>query len=129
MLCPFSILSFPFYALIHQGEGWPLREKMKSLMDVCRNWGAKGCHPDISKWKSVAEIEEGNEIPVRPNRGKLNKICRNCKVLSLKECPSCNSTYFFMKSGIEIKGKKKKIEELSFYCDNCKVNFIIIRQI
>ena len=98
-------------------------------MDVCKDWGAEGCHPDISKWKSIAEIEEGKEIPVRPTRGKLNKICRNCKALSFKNCPNCNSTDFFVKSGIEIKKKGKKIEKLSFYCDDCKTKFIIIRQI
>jgi len=26
------------------------------------NWGAEGCHPDISKWRYVQEIKEGEEI-------------------------------------------------------------------
>ncbi len=36
---------------------------MKSLMEVCLNWGAEGCHPDIRKWRYVQEIKENEEIP------------------------------------------------------------------
>jgi len=93
------------------------------------NWGAEVCHSDISKWKSIAEIKEGEEIIILPSLEKLNKTCWNCKTLSFKECLNCNSKDFFVNSEIEIKKKGKKIEHLSFYCDNCKANFIITRSI
>lgn len=102
---------------------------MKSLMEVCRNWGANGCHPNISKWKSIARIEEGREILIPPEREELNKICWNCIALSFKECLNCNSKNFFVKSDVENNEKGKKIENLSFYCDNCKATFIITRTI
>jgi len=98
-------------------------------MEVCLNWGAEGCHPDINKWKSIAENEEAEEISIRAEREELNKTCWNCKALSFKECPNCSSTDFYVKSEFEMKEKGKEIENLSFYCDNCKANFIITRPI
>ncbi len=46
---------------------------MKSLMDICINWGKEGCHPDIRKWRSVQEINENKEIPNQqePNSYKI----------------------------------------------------------
>jgi len=102
---------------------------MKSLMDVCRNFGEEDCHPDICKWKLASKIEEGEEIPKRPIKRDTDKICKNCRALSIRECPNCESTNFFMKSDFEIKKKGKKIEKLSFYCDNCKDIFKITRPI
>jgi len=92
---------------------------MKSLMDVCRNWGTEGCHPDISKWKSIAEIEEGEENITRPAKEELNNVCRNCKALSFKECPNCGSTDIMQSMGVEIKGEGKKIADFFIDCNNC----------
>ena len=36
---------------------------MKSLMEVCLNWGVERYHPDICKWGYAQEIKEGEEIP------------------------------------------------------------------
>lgn len=43
---------------------------MKSLMDICINWGKEDCHPDIRKWRYAQEIKEGEEIPIRPVKKK-----------------------------------------------------------
>lgn len=102
---------------------------MKSLMEVCRNWGAEGCHSDISKWKSTVRVEERREILILSEREELNKICWYCKALSFKECLNCNSKNFFVKSEIEVKEKGRKIENLSFYCDDCKAAFVITRPV
>jgi len=50
---------------------------MPSLMDVCRNWGDEGCHPDIIKWRYCQEVKEGEEIPIRPVGKELKKLCKN----------------------------------------------------
>lgn len=102
---------------------------MKSLMDVCRNFGEEDCHPDISKWKLASPIDEGEEIPVTPVKRETDEICNNCISLSIRECPNCESTDIIVSSGVDFKEKGKKIEDLSFYCDNCKLNFIITRPI
>ncbi len=98
-------------------------------MEVCLNWGAEGCHPDINKWKSMAEIKKEEEMPTRPEKEELNKTCLNCKALSFKECPNCSSTKIFLKSEFEIKEEGKNTENLSFYCDNCKASFTITHPI
>jgi len=102
---------------------------MKGLMDVCINWGKEGCHPDIRKWRYAQEIKEGEEIPIRPVKKETDKICNNCKSLFFKKCPNCNSTDFIVKSGVDIKEKGKKIQDLSFSCKKCETNFIITRPI
>jgi len=96
-------------------------------MEVCRNWGSEGCHPDIDKWK-FAEIEE-DKVIIHPEREELDKICKNCKALSFKECPSCNGKDILVSTRIEFKEKEKKIEHISFACKDCEAFFTITRTI
>ena len=46
-----------------EGNSWERKDEMKSLMDICINWGKEGCHLDIRKWRYVQEIKENEEIP------------------------------------------------------------------
>lgn len=57
------------------------------LMHYCKNWGKKGCHPDVSKHRHAKEIKPGEEIPIWPvgkEQEKLDEICKTCELLDLQ---------------------------------------------
>ncbi len=68
---------------------------MESLKSICRNWGNKECHPDVSKWSRPQQLSYGEEIPTGPAGKKveeLDKKCKECgKYLEIEEkkCPVC----------------------------------------
>jgi len=99
---------------------------MESLKSICRNWGNKECHPDVSKWKSSKEIEGGENIPIAPvgkELKRLDEICKNCRFRSLnleeEVCPNCGKTGLVEIFGAEFK-EKETIIDLSFTCKNCE---------
>jgi len=102
---------------------------MKSLMDVCRNFGEEACHPDISKWRLPQKIGEGEGIPIRPVKKETDKICNNCKSLSIKECLYCNSTDIKEIMGVEIKEDGSQISDLDITCENCGEEYTITKPI
>lgn len=91
---------------------------MKALMEVCQNWGAEECHPDISKWSAIEESEYHEGIQLHPGRENVDEICRNCEALSFKECPDCGSKDIVKMAGLNPK-KVKKIVGSVYTCKNC----------
>ena len=85
-------------------------------MEVCQNWGSEGCHPGISKWKSIREKRDRGRIQFYRARKKTDKICKNCKGFSLSGCPDCNSKNVVEMTRVEIKKDKKMT---TFVCENC----------
>jgi len=96
---------------------------MKTLMEVCQNWGAEGCRRDISKWKSIKEDREG--IQLYPLKEKVDEICKNCSGLSLKECPDCGSKDIVKMTGFN----PKKRTGPTYACKNCDFAFTQARLI
>ncbi len=66
---------------------------------------------------------------MRPSKEKLNKVCRNCKALSFKECPYCGSTDILQSMGVEIIEEEKKISDLFIDCNNCGNRSIVTKPI
>jgi len=98
---------------------------MKSFMEVCQNWGAEGCHPDISKWHTIGESDYHEGIQLHSAREETDDICRNCKALSFTECPDCGS-----KNIVEMTGfNPKKRTRPTHTCKNCNFSFTQARTI
>lgn len=96
---------------------------MKTLMEVCQNWGAEGCHSDISKWKSIKVDREG--IQLHPLKEKVDKICKNCFDFSPQECPECGS-----RNTIEMtRFNPEKSPGPTYACKNCDFSFTKTRMI
>jgi hypothetical protein len=96
---------------------------MKSLMDICRNFGNEGCHIEINTPTPGHHSKTKEEIPICPEKKELDKMCRNCIVFSPKECPNCISTDIKEEIKIEIKEKETKTN-LSYICENCGGEFL-----
>jgi len=97
---------------------------MKSLMDICRNFGNERCHIEINTPTPGHHSKTEEEILMRPEKKELNKICRNCKFFYPKECPNCNSIDIKETlRGVEFEGRET-ITNLSFICKNCGGEFL-----
>jgi len=103
---------------------------MPSLMDVCRNWGDEGCHPDIIKWRYCQEVKEGEEIPIRPvgkELKKLDEICKKCKsrffITDEGKCPLCDSLDVERTGGSH--SAKGWATAYGFKCNECEAKFWI----
>ncbi len=93
-------------------------------MDICRNFGNKGCPIDINTPIPGHHSKTEEEFPICPEIKELNKICRNCKLFYPKECPYCNGTDIKEHiTGAEFKGKEI-ITNSSFICGNCGEEFL-----
>lgn len=105
---------------------------MESLKSICRNWGNKECHPDVSKWSSDIEIKEGEEpiiFPVGEELKKLDEICKKCKsrffITDEGKCPLCDSLDVERTGGSH--SAKGWATAYGFKCNECGEKFWIYK--
>jgi len=106
---------------------------MKSLKDICKQFGKKKCHPDVFKWSLSGEHREAEEISVLPTGDELDKldeICKKCESSyirgSKKECPYCDSIEVGITGASFVVGT---LEEIQLECYNCALKFWISKSI
>ena len=105
---------------------------MKGLAQICGNWGAWKCHPDIRELKYSTEGESLLKEPVGEELEKLDVICKKCKsshfIVKEEMCPVCNS------EDVEITGISHCIPGMEmthgFRCNNknCEALFWIFEK-